>query len=195
MNLLRKLWIFIYLTLMISVGAFLISLAIETVTPEMVNGVLRSVSGSQALQIALYALGGIFTLIGIIGPLKMASGLSTDSMIAIKNPDGEVTVSIKAVEDYIRKISKDIPGINEVRSRVEVRRGGFNVICHVSLSASSNIPDITDRIQLAVRSRLHNMLGMEEKIKIKMHVSRISTGPREGSSAEEELGPAEIPFR
>lgn len=195
MNLLKKLWIFIYLTLMISVGAALISMAIGTVTPETVNGALRSVAGSQELQILLYALGGVFLLIGIVGPLKMASGLSNDSMIAFQNPDGQVTVSIKAIEDYIRKISKDIPGITEVRSRVEVRRGGFNVICHVSLTAGSSIPDITERIQLAVRSRLHNMLGMEDKIKIKMHVSRISSGAREGSFAEEELGPAEIPFR
>ena len=196
MNLIKKLAIFVYLALMISAGAVLISAAIETITPEMAASALQLVGRTPALQIALYAIGGIFLLMGVIGPLRMAASLRSGSIIAFQNPDGEVTVSLKAIEDYIKKISKDIPGICDVRSHVEVRRNGVNITCYVSLTAGSNIPDITERIQLAVRSRLQNMLGMEEKINIKMHVSRIVKGSKsEMLPLEEELGPAEIPFR
>lgn len=196
MNFLRKLGIFVYLFMMIGAGALLISVAIETITPDMIAYALKLVAGSQAIQIALYALGGLFLLIGIVGPLKMARDISDESIIAFQNPDGEVTVSLKAIEDYIRKISRDIPGINDVRAHVVVRRRSVNIECHVSLTAGSNIPDITERIQLAVRSRLQNMLGMEERINVRMHVSRIVKAARsEGMPAEEELGPAEIPFR
>jgi len=196
MNFLRKLGIFVYLVLMIGIGALLISIAIETITLDMATHAFKLVSGSAALQIVLYAAGGLFILIGIVGPLKMARDINDGSIIAFQNPDGEVTVSLKAIEDYIRKISRDIPGINDVRAHVAVKRRAVNIECHVSLTAGSNIPDITERIQLAVRSRLQNMLGMEERINVKMHVSRIVKAARaEGMPSEEELGPAEIPFR
>ena len=196
MELIKKLVILAYLLLMISVGAVLVSAAIEAITPEMASSALRSVGQTPALQMTLYALGGIFLLIGVIGPLRMAASLRRGNTIAFQNPDGEVTVSLKAIEDYIKKISKDIPGICDVRSHVEVTRSGVDITCYVSLTAGSNIPDITERIQLAVRSRLQSMLGMEEKINIKMHVSRIVKGSRsETMPLERELGPAEIPFR
>ncbi len=196
MNFIKKIALFIYLVLMIGAGAVLVSAAIETITPEMASSALQLVGQTPALQIILYAIGGIFLLMGVIGPLRMAAGLKGRSIIAFQNPDGEVTVSLKAIEDYIKKISKDIPGICDVRSHVDVRKSGVDIACYVSLTAGSNIPDITERIQLAVRSRLQNMLGMEEKINIKMHVSRIVKGSKsEMIPLEEELGPAEIPFR
>lgn len=196
MNFIKKVAILVYLVLMISIGAVLILVAIEAITPEMASSALQLVDQTPAFQMTLYAIGGIFLLMGAIGPLRMVAGLRGGSIIAFQNPDGEVTVSLKAIEDYIKKISKDIPGICDVRSHVEVRRNGVNITCYVSLTAGSNIPDITERIQLAVRSRLQNMLGMEEKINIKMHVSRIIKGSKsEAIPLEEELGPAEIPFR
>ncbi len=196
MNFFRKLSVFVYLVLMMGAGALLISIAIETITLDMATYAIKLVAGSPALQIALYAVGGLFLLIGIVGPLRMAKDISNGTIIAFQNPDGEVTVSLKAIEDYIRKISRDIPGINDVRAHVVVKKRAVYIECHVSLTAGSNIPDITERIQLAVRSRLQNMLGMEERIYVKMHVSRIVKAARsEGMPAEEELGPAEIPFR
>lgn len=196
MNFLKKLGIFVFLALMIGAGSLFISIAIDTITPDMVMSALKLVAESPALQIVLYAVGGIFLLVGVVGPLRMARDLSDGNIIAFQNPDGEVTVSLKAIEDYIRRISRDIPGINDVRAHVMVKKHGVNIECHASLTAGSNIPDITERIQLAVRSRLQNMLGMEERINVKMHVSRIvRTARTEGMPAEEELGPAEIPFR
>ena len=196
MNLLRKLGVLVYLVLMMGAGALLISVAVETVTLDMATYAFKLVACSSALQIGLYAVGGLFLLIGVVGSLRMSRDIGGGTIIAFQNPDGEVTVSLKAIEDYIRKISRDIPGISDVRAHVVVKRRAVNIECHVSLTAGSNIPDITERIQLAVRSRIQNMLGMEERINVKMHVSRIVKAARaEGVPAEEELGPAEIPFR
>ncbi|GAF78637.1 unnamed protein product, partial [marine sediment metagenome] len=62
-------------------------------------------------------------------------------MMTFQNPDGEVTVSIPAIEDYVRKIANDMHDVKDVRAHVSVSKRGINVVTAVSINAGANIPD------------------------------------------------------
>lgn len=198
MSFFRKTGVLIYLILMMGAASLLILVAIEKITPDMAMSFMRAVASVQGLQIILYALGGLFMVIGAVGAMRLSKTSSGESIIAFQNQDGEVTVSLRAIEDYIKKISRDISGINDVKAHVRALRQGIEAVCEVSLTAGANVPDITERIQMAVRNRLQSILGLEEKISIKMHVSRIikaQKGSEITQGQEEEMRPTEIPFR
>ena len=121
-------------------------------------------------------------------------------IITFQNPDGEVTVAISAIEDYIRKIADDMPDVKDVRSHVNMNKKGINVTSAVSIHAGANIPEVMEGIQVAVKNNVQGMLGIEEPINITMHISKIiGTPPADAYVPEEEAPqeeePQQVPFR
>jgi uncharacterized alkaline shock family protein YloU len=197
MNFFRRLSVVIYMLLMLGVGALLLLVSLNAVSPEQWAELLSTTSETASYRLTAGIIGGLFVIIGIIAPYRMEKRIKKNRTIAFQNPDGEVTVSLSAIEEYIRKIAKGISGIKDVSSRVDVSKRGIDIVTGVTISAAANIPEVTERIQREVKSKVQGMLGVEEKINMKMHVKRITRGAREGEGAvgEEMMGTEHIPFR
>jgi uncharacterized alkaline shock family protein YloU len=190
----RRLFMLAFMLMMIAAGAVLIAISLNVVSPEQWAGVIGQATATLTAQASVGAVGGLFVLIGLVAPYMQAKQLKKKRIIAFQNPDGEVTVSLTAIEEYIQKIAKGIPGIRDVRSQVEIDRKGIDITIDVSLVSGANIPQVTETIQMEVRNKVQSMLGVEEKISIKMHIKKIMRGA--GEMAEpEEAETAHIPFR
>jgi uncharacterized alkaline shock family protein YloU len=201
MNFFRRLFNLIYALLMISAGAVLILLALGVYTAADIGDMLAvTIYGDITVKAVVGAAGGIFVLIGLIAPYRMGKKLKKDRVISFSNPDGEVSVSLSAIEDYIKKIARTIHGIRDLKARVDVNKKGIDVVIAVSLTAGANIPEVTELIQMEVRSRVQSMIGVEERINVTMHINRIEGGKQpELPSAEPVPEPDEeqrhVPFR
>lgn len=195
MNILKRLAVFVYALILVCTGALLGLIALKLVTPELCVEGLSAVTANIRFQAALACVGALLVLIGATAPFRLEKKLKKTRIVAFQNPDGEVTVSLSAVEEYIRKIAKRIPAISEIKSRVDIGKKGINVNIGISISAGANIPEVTERIQMEVKNRVHGMLGIEEKVNIRTHISKIT-----GSAKDETGGSAEssedtpIPF-
>jgi len=128
----------------------------------------------QNMRIACGMTGvGLILLNWIVLEMTL-SKMQKQKTIAFENPDGQVTISLQAIEDLIRRTTQEIPEVKEIRSQVLARKGKILVSARLSLWSDARIPEVTERIQSLIRGRIQEMLsGIEEPVNVKMHVSKI----------------------
>ncbi len=196
MKFIKKLCLAVYLIIMVCVGGVLVVISLNVTPAETWIDAINLIYSSVYTQVAAGVAGLILILVGVIGPYKAARKLNRDKIITFQNPDGEVTVALSAIENFVLRVAKDIPGIKDVKSRVDVNKKGINITSFVSIEAGTNIPEATEQIQMLVKARVQDMLGVEESINIKMHINKIMKGSQ-GSAVPEEEEPAgsHVPFR
>ena len=115
--------------------------------------------------------------------------------IAFTTASGEVTIALSAVEDLIKRLAGVIPEIKELRPDVIATKKGIIVDIRVVLKSEANIPDLTSRLQEITRSKIQEILGLEEQIIIKIHVVKIiSVHDTERKRKELEKEEPTIPF-
>ncbi len=93
--------------------------------------------------------------------------------IAFDNPAGRVSISLSALEDMIKRNVLRIADVKEIRSVVRATKKGIDVSCRLILKAEGNIPDTTSRIQDLIKSRVQEILGLEENVTVKLHIAKI----------------------
>jgi hypothetical protein len=185
---LKKLGAIIYFILMAGVGATLLAVALKVLSPDKVAECLNFYAGSINMRVALGVAGGILLSLGAIAPFRVSKGSNSSRVVKFQNPDGEVAVSLSAIEEYIRKISKEQPEISDLKCYVDINRKGIDITCAISIAASANIPEVTETMQIAVKNHLQVLIGMDEKISIKMKITRILGNlPPEAGHVPEEM--------
>lgn len=197
MNFFRRIGMLVFMLMMVTSGALFILLSVNIIAPQQWADAVSYVADNLSAQVAAGTIGVLFVLIGLVAPYRQAKSMKRGRVLSFQNPDGEVTVSLNAIEEYIHKIAKGIPGIKDVRSRVDITKRGIDVITDVALSAGSNIPQVTETIQTEVRDKVQGMLGIEEKINVKMHIKKVMTkgGYPEDTGMADMPEEAHIPFR
>ncbi|MDP8259259.1 MAG: alkaline shock response membrane anchor protein AmaP [Candidatus Aadella gelida] len=199
MNFFRRLVVFLYMLLMVSLGGFLVLASLNLLSPEKCAEIMNMIVADTGYQIAGAVAGIVIILIGIIAPYRLAKRLKRSRFISFQNPDGEVTISLSAVEDYIQKIAKSIGGIKDVKSSVRSGKKGINVTTDVTISASASIPEVTEQIQMEVKNKVQSMLGIEEGVNISMNIKKIIKGAQvEGIPVDGEEKPTAsdtVPYR
>ncbi|MFC1703417.1 alkaline shock response membrane anchor protein AmaP [Candidatus Omnitrophota bacterium] len=150
-------------------------------------------------------------IIGLFGVLLILISLSfaqvilgrmqKEKTIAFNNPSGQVTVSLSAVEDLVRKLTAPISEIKELRPNVVVSKKGIQIILRVILRTETNIPDLTLRLQELVKSKVQEILGVDETITVFVHISKIipyeikETKSRKKKEPEETEEEPTVPFQ
>jgi uncharacterized alkaline shock family protein YloU len=110
----------------------------------------------------------------------MLGRFQREKTIAFTNPEGQVTVSLSAIEDLIRKAATQVPEIKDLRSDVRANKKGTIFIgARMTLWSDSNIPEVTERAQSLIKAKIQDMLGLEETVICSVHISKIV--PREES--------------
>jgi len=131
------------------------------------------------LDILVGITGGVLIIL-VVSLLNFVwSGVEAERNIAFKTEYGDVLVSLSAIEDYVRKLLKEEPDIKDLRTKVSARKRGLVVLLKAVMLSETNIPNITERIQSNLRVKVQEMLGMEEPIVIKVHISKIGEKEKE----------------
>ncbi|MBI3318066.1 MAG: alkaline shock response membrane anchor protein AmaP [Candidatus Omnitrophica bacterium] len=164
-----------YMLLFTFLGVILIWFAMQWLPVEGAIVWLGRVYGERNLRLACFLTGaGLILINWMIVQLTLAK-LQRQKIIAFENPDGQVTVSLSAIEDFIRRSARELPEVKKLRSDVIAGKGRILVRVRVTLWSEAHIPEATERIQSLVRSRVAEMLsGIEEPIQVRVHVAEIS---------------------
>ena len=204
MKIVKMLATFAQMVTFLVIGVALILLVFNLFSWQDVSDFLSNAYTQPNVKLALGIVGAIFILGGLLIAQGDLSRMQREKTIAFENPDGEVTVSLSAIEDFIRKAVRQLHEVKELRSNVTAGKKGIDVVCRATIHADSNIPQTTEKIQSMVKSRVHEMLGVEEAINIKIHVTKISSDesprrePRQRPEKEKERyeeSSRPIPFR
>ncbi len=164
-----------YMVLFTLLGVGLIVFSIHWIPVEGALNWLETAYIQQNLRAACLVTGvGVIVLNWVIVQMTLAR-FQRQKRIAFENPDGQVTVSLSAVEDFIRRSARELPEVKDLRADVIARKGRIVVRARVALWSEAHIPEVTERIQATVKARVQEMLaGMEEPVLVRVHVAKIS---------------------
>ena len=148
---------------------------------------------NQSGAIAGICAGGIMFMSYLLARL-IYGRRRKERTIAFENPTGEVTVSLSALEDLIKRVIVQMPEIREIRPYMIATRKGLEVDIKLILRHEVNIPDLTARFGDLVRRKIEEAVGMEGKINIRIHVTKISLEDLKYKNKDEFQLPTQAPF-
>lgn len=201
MKFFRALGVYFYSAVVILNGLLLIFLALffsyaKNIQTYDVISFFTYIQNNLSFRIALGVSGTLLIVISIWVADAILGKFQREKTIAFPTPSGEVTIALSAIEDLIRRLAGQIPGIKELRPDVIAKKGGNIIVdLRVILKSEANIPELTERLQEVTRSKIQEVLGVEGQIIIKIHVLKISQSEeRERKRRESEIEEPKLPF-
>jgi hypothetical protein len=73
---------------------------------------------------------------------------------------GRVDISVPALEDLIRRASRQVREIREIKPLLRFEKDGVVIILHLNVSPEANLPAITQEAQEVVRDYLEEKAGV-----------------------------------
>jgi len=164
---------FFYTIVFLATGCGLIILVLNRIPIADFVHALEYLYTNMNLRITVGMVGLLLIVYSIVA-LQVALGtLQREKTIAFENPSGQVTISLSAIEDFIRRTSDHLPEVRELRANVTASKKGINIINRAVIYSDSNIPEVTEKIQSMLKNKIQEMLGIEEAINIKIHIAKI----------------------
>jgi len=187
--------ILFYATVLILIGVVLIVFSLNLLPQEYINNSLIYMQSSFNSRFIVFLSGVLLILISFSFAQLILGRFQREKTIAFTTSSGEVTVALSAIEDLIKRLAAFIPEIRELRPDVIATKKGILVDLRVVLKSEANIPELTSRLQEVARSKIQEVLGLEEQIIIKIHILKIvSIEDKERKRKESEKGEPTIPF-
>ena len=185
-----------YIVLFILLGFGLIAFSMHWIPIESTTYWLEMAYTEKNLRLACFLTGaGLILLHWMYAELSWTK-FRRQKTIAFENPDGQVTVSLTAIEDFLRRSTQDLPEVKELRSDVVARKGKIVVRVRATLWAGTHIPDAAERIQSVVKTKVQEMLaGVEEPVLVRLHVANIMPREERPPVPERRVGQFSPPFR
>lgn len=176
----RILGIIFYSSLLIFIGTVMILVAVvfslksTPINPDYVLQFISYLQNNITWRAVLGMSGFLIILISFFFAQLIIGRYQREKTIAFSTATGQVTISLSAVEDLIKKLSSYIPEIREMRPDViATKKGSIIVDLRVILKSEANLPELTSRLQDIIRSKLQEVLGVEGQIIVKIHIAKI----------------------
>lgn len=195
MRFLGGLTLFFYTLVFFLIGALFILIALDIISIYSIKEVLDTIYMTLNIRMIIGITGALFILISILVVQLTMGRMQRERTIAFENPDGQVTISLTAIEDFIKRAIKQLPEVKELRPGVRAGKKGITIVNRVTLFSDLNIPETTEKIQNIVKARVQDMLGVEEPITIKVHVVKIVHKDDSMKSIKKEDKPQSPQFR
>lgn len=166
--------ILFYAVVTISIGVIMIIFSLNILLPHDISNLLIYAQSGYNSRIIVGLSGLLLILISFSFAQLILGKFQREKTIAFTTSSGEVTIALSAIEDLIRRLSYILPEIKELRPDVRAtKKGAIIAELRVVLKSEANIPDLTSRLQDIARTKIQEVLGIEEQIIIKIHIVKI----------------------
>lgn len=195
MRIFTFLGIIFYSVILTLIGLTLIAYTVNILQPQDINAILIYTQTNLNSKIAI-GFSGLLLILLSFGFAQLILGrFQREKNIAFATSNGEVTISLAAVEDLIKRLAYILPEIKELRPDVIATKKGIVVDLRLVLRSEANIPELTARLQDITRAKIQEVLGIEEQILIKIHVTKIASAEEKDRKKKEiEKPEPTIPF-
>jgi hypothetical protein len=185
-----------YAVVIMVIGLALIVFALNILLPQDVNNLLIFAQSNHNSRLIIGVSGLLLILISFSFAQIILGKFQRERTIAFTTSSGQVTISLSAVEDLIRRLAGIIPEVKELRPNVVANKKGIIVQMRVVLNSEANIPDLTSRLQDITKSKIQEVLGVDEQIIIRIHVAKIAHDEKDGRKKKdfEKEDRSAIPF-
>jgi hypothetical protein len=169
-----------YAVVIMVIGLALIVFAFNILLPQDINNLLIFAQSSHNSRLIIGVSGLLLILVSFSFAQIILGKFQRERTIAFTTSSGQVTISLSAVEDLIRRLAGIIPEVKELRPNVVANKKGIIVQMRVVLNSEANIPELTSRLQDITKSKIQEVLGVDEQIIIRIHVAKIAHDEKDG---------------
>ncbi len=173
MRIVSGLTLFFYTIVFLVIGSLFIVISLNIISQEMAIDAVAALYTTTNTRLILGLTGILLVFISVMVVQLAVGKIRREKTIAFENPDGQVTISLSAIEDFIKRALKQLPEVKELKPSVRAGKKGITIINRVTLFSDVNIPEMTEKIQAIVKTRVQEMLGVDEPLSIRVHVVKI----------------------
>ncbi len=181
-----------YILLSFLVGIFLITLPSGIV---LLPNYLRhdAFSGLPfSSRISLILTGFVVILLCLRYVQKMVSGSRKNKSISFESKEGEVNITLVAIEDMLKKMLESRDEVSHTKVKVGLKKKMIEVKIKGYLNYQVNLVDFTRDIQEKVKEKLQVLLGQDKKVQVNLQIRKIAVSEENSQDTEQD---PEIPFR
>jgi len=193
MRAISNLTVLLYSICFFLIGAALLLIASNVISKDVLAYNVEFLYANQDVRWIMGGLGALLVIVALSAVQIMLGRMQMERTIAFDNPNGQVTISLGAIEDFIKRLTRQLPEIKELKPTVIATKKGVDVSMRLVLYSATNIPELTEKIQGIIKEKVQEILGIEEAIFVKIHISKIASKeePREVKIKDKEA----VPFR
>ncbi len=173
MKFVTRIAVLFYVTLVLFIGCFMIMFVTKWVNLNNIFNFILAIYLDNTLRLIIGISGGVILFMNFLFYQLYSINAHRDKIIAFDNPSGRVSVSLVALEDLIKRMLYKMDEIKEVKASIAVTRKGLRVKVRLALRSEANIPELTASMQELVKSKIQDIIGLEEPISITIYVGRI----------------------
>lgn len=130
------------------------------------------------------ALVGISAILLVLLYWLTALPLKEEQFLTFENEGGAVSISVKAINDFLAKLANEFAGVSRLRPQVTATRDGrVEVRLDVSVKAGTKVQQLSQILQQRVRESMRDNLGIAEIHSVRVNVSAIATEESAGGHA------------
>lgn len=141
--------------------------------PDLASWCAQATAAAPAYRLGFVAAGVLAALAGLGLAWGNLASRRWERLIILRNPLGEVHVSLAALEDLGRVVKGDVAGLRDVKLRINASRRGLQVVARISLLAGDDLGAVTEAVQVAIRKRLQQVLGSDQDIRPRVVLGRV----------------------
>lgn len=173
MRIFHMLAITFYASVIILIGIGLIALSFNLLLPEHIIALNDYMLDNEFNRWAVRLLGLLVIIVSYSFAQMILGRMQREKTIAFMTASGEVTIALSAIEDLIKHTGYNMPEIKDLNSDVIATKKGIVVNLRATLRSEANLPELTARLQDITKNKIQEVLGVEEAIIIKIHISKI----------------------
>jgi len=121
--------------------------------------------------------GGVLVLMVLIYLGTFGPARPRKSFISFESENGEVSISINAVRDFIRKLGDEFSAVLSMDPKIRYEKKLICIDLNVKVQTGSRIPELSRMLQDRVRESIRDGLGILEVREIKVKVQEIVGAP------------------
>lgn len=194
MWLLTRMAIIFYVCVLWVTSLAVILFVLHQLEIDTITHLLKIVYNDHNMRIIVGCIAVGFILVSIVLENLIYGKRRMERNIVFENPSGPVSVSLVAIEDLIKRLIVQVPEVKEIRPYVIAVKKGLDIDVKLTLRHEANIPELTARFQELVRQRVEEALGLDGKINVGVHVTKISLDDIKGrNKADISIAP-QVPF-
>ena len=194
MWLMTRLAIVFYVSMLWMTSLIVILFVLHGFDFETVQRLLFWVYSDRNLRIIAGTIAFGFILLSILLENLIYGRRRMERTIAFDNVSGEVTVSLVALEDLIKSLTSQLPEVKDIKPFLMANKKGIDAEIKLILRRQVNIPDLTARLQDLIRRKIEEVIGMEGKINIRIHVAKMILEDIKSKRPMDAVDNPQVPF-
>ena len=165
--------IFAFLT----IGSLMVIVSLHVLTMEDALLKIQAIYEDPWQSFQMGATGILFIFVGLIFSKFLVKGARRDDDVVLYGKWGYATVSVRAVDDLVRKILRKFDVIREVQVKTDVEASKLKITVNLSVFSGWNLPELMNTVQTELADRLNKLLGGGVELELVVNIVKIIDQP------------------